>query len=231
MQQLADRRIRLLTAAITLAVLVSGLSGIPLHMAHGMVPGHRTNAPAHSLDASGSEAGGGVYADTTWTKQGSPYVLTDKVVVFPSVTLRIDPGVEVRSRGWGIEVRGKLLAIGNSTQHITFTAESERLGRGGWGGVRIVTLDGGSGDFQFTDFSYAYKALSIEAGSSVQQGQNAPPTFVRDSTFRHNEVGIMGDSLAPTTIERSVFQFNEKGAWADGRRVFCKSRCLDTLRS
>lgn len=35
---------------------------------------------------------GGIYANTTWTKANSPYIVTDTVVVFPGYTLTIQPG-------------------------------------------------------------------------------------------------------------------------------------------
>jgi hypothetical protein len=33
---------------------------------------------------------GGIYANTTWTKAASPYVVTDHVVVFPGAKLTIE---------------------------------------------------------------------------------------------------------------------------------------------
>ena len=39
---------------------------------------------------------GGIYANTTWTLANSPYIVTDTVVVFPGVTLTIQPGVTVK---------------------------------------------------------------------------------------------------------------------------------------
>ena len=38
---------------------------------------------------------GGIYQNTTWTAIGSPYLMTGSMVVFPGVTLTIEPGVEV----------------------------------------------------------------------------------------------------------------------------------------
>ena len=39
---------------------------------------------------------GGIYANTTWTLANSPYIVTGNVVVFPGVTLTIEPGVVVK---------------------------------------------------------------------------------------------------------------------------------------
>jgi len=38
---------------------------------------------------------GGIYSNTTWTLANSPYLMTNNIVVFPGVTLTIEPGVEV----------------------------------------------------------------------------------------------------------------------------------------
>ncbi len=64
---------------------------------------------------------GGIYQNTTWSASGSPYLMTGSMVVFPGVTLTIEPGVEVRvtpdySFNTGnlryLEVRGTLVAVG-----------------------------------------------------------------------------------------------------------------------
>ena len=39
---------------------------------------------------------GGIFSNTTWTKANSPYIMTGPVVVFPNVTLTIEPGVVVK---------------------------------------------------------------------------------------------------------------------------------------
>ena len=70
---------------------------------------------------------GGIYQNTTWTAVGSPYLMTGSMVVFPGVTLTIEPGVEVLvtpdySFNTGnlryLEIRGTLIAIGTDTAPI-----------------------------------------------------------------------------------------------------------------
>src|ERR1700741_2987100 len=69
---------------------------------------------------------GGIYANTTWTKANSPYIVTDTVVVFPGNTLTIEPGVEVRfADDMMIEKRqASLIAVGTQADSITFTSNS-----------------------------------------------------------------------------------------------------------
>ena len=69
---------------------------------------------------------GGIYTNTTWTLANSPYILTGPVVVFPNVTLTIEPGVVVKiqetsyntSQQIYLELRGKLVAKGTITNPI-----------------------------------------------------------------------------------------------------------------
>ena len=48
----------------------------------------------HVADAQ-TTVSGGIYTYTTWTLANSPYLMTNNIVVFPGVTLTIEPGVEV----------------------------------------------------------------------------------------------------------------------------------------
>lgn len=69
---------------------------------------------------------GGIYTNTTWALANSPYVVVDTVVVFPGVTLTIEPGVEVRfDNNKQLEIRqSNIFAEGTITDSITFTSNS-----------------------------------------------------------------------------------------------------------
>src|SRR5437773_10115670 len=69
---------------------------------------------------------GGIYANTTWTFANSPYIVVDTVVVFPGVTLTIDPGVVVKfDNNKRLDIRqASLIANGTITDSITFTSNS-----------------------------------------------------------------------------------------------------------
>ena len=97
---------------------------------------------------------GGIYQNTTWTTAGSPYLMTGSMVVFPGVTLTIEPGVEVRvtpdySFNTGnlryLEVRGTLVALGTDASPIIFkTTDASILGQQTWEGIRIKGSQGGT---------------------------------------------------------------------------------------
>lgn len=66
---------------------------------------------------------GNITSDTTWTRLGSPYIVTGTVTVNPGITLTIQPGVEVKFDGfYKIQVNGTLNAQGSAGNLITFTS-------------------------------------------------------------------------------------------------------------
>ena len=75
---------------------------------------------------------GGIFSNTTWSLANSPYIMNGPVVVFPNVTLTIEPGVVIKikekstntSEQVYLELRGKLVANGTSTNPISFSPES-----------------------------------------------------------------------------------------------------------
>ena len=97
---------------------------------------------------------GGIYQNTTWTSVGSPYLMTGSMVVFPGVTLTIEPGVEVLvtpnySFNTGnlryLEIRGSLIAVGTDTAPIVFkTTDASILGQQTWYGINIKGSQGGN---------------------------------------------------------------------------------------
>jgi hypothetical protein len=97
---------------------------------------------------------GGIYQNTTWTATGSPYLMTGSMVVFPGVTLTIEPGVEVLvtpdySFNTGnlryLEIRGILVAVGTDTAPIVFkTTDASILGQQTWYGINIKGSQGGN---------------------------------------------------------------------------------------
>ncbi|KAG6445644.1 protein bark beetle isoform X2 [Manduca sexta] len=75
-----------------------------------------------------TELPGGVLAGgrTVWKADGNPYLLRDDLLVERDAELVVEPGVEVRfSPMVGITVRGKLIAVGNHENNITFTSTEE----------------------------------------------------------------------------------------------------------
>lgn len=115
---------------------------------------------------------GGIYANTTWTLANSPYILTGPVVVFPNVTLTIEPGVVVKiqetsystSQQIYLELRGKLVAKGTITNPISFIPNSvPSLGTDYiWQGIFVKTAQGGSADMDYFNFNNSYYGINYD---------------------------------------------------------------------
>ncbi len=124
---------------------------------------------------------GGIYNNNRWTKVNSPYIVTDTIVIFPGVTLTIEPGVTVKFENqiW-MEVRqGAIIAQGTGSDSITFTSNSISPIPGIYHGI---TLNGGTitSRFNYCNFRYAEFGLQVYADT----------TLIKNSNFNYNNSGL-----------------------------------------
>ena len=90
---------------------------------------------------------GGIYQNTNWSINNSPYVVTGSVVVFPGNTLTIDPGVEILinndiDASLYIETRGTINMLGNNQLPITIRTLNDTSNIG-WIGFVCISSQGG----------------------------------------------------------------------------------------
>jgi len=65
---------------------------------------------------------GTIAQDTIWTLVDSPFILSNTVTVYPTATLTIEPGVEVKFGGnFSLIIEGRLVANGTEERKILFT--------------------------------------------------------------------------------------------------------------
>ena len=115
---------------------------------------------------------GGIFSNTTWSLANSPYIMNGPVVVFPNVTLTIEPGVVIKikekstntSEQVYLELRGKLVANGTSTNPISFIPESApTLGTDFiWQGIFIKSAQGGSIDMDYFSLNNSYYGINYD---------------------------------------------------------------------
>ncbi|MBI3941973.1 MAG: hypothetical protein HY326_03095 [Chloroflexi bacterium] len=75
---------------------------------------------------------------TTLALSGSPFIISCDLTVSSNVTLTIKPGVVVKfNQNTGLTINGTLLAIGTSSQPVTFTANTASPIRGFWKGLNF----------------------------------------------------------------------------------------------
>jgi len=113
----------------------------------------------------GTEVGGPINVNTTWTLVGSPYIVVKDINVLSTVNLTIEPGVTVEfTTGTNLIISGGLFAQGDVTHPITFTSNSTTPTAGAWGSVWS------SGKFFVMDFcviKYAEKGLELDVSSGI----------------------------------------------------------------
>ena len=113
---------------------------------------------------------GGIYTNTTWSLANSPYLMDGSVVVFPGVTLTIEPGVEVRVKENGfagnqfyLETRGTINMIGQSGALITFRADSAVISNYAWNGIFVKNSQGGVLNYDYVSISNALYAINYDS--------------------------------------------------------------------
>ncbi len=184
---------------------------------------------AHSAQ---TNVGGGIYANTTWLKANSPYIVDTLLVIFPGVKLDIQAGVTVKfKQGVMMEVRqGTLNLVGNANDSIFFTSNAPNPNTGDWDGVY---LNGGTlGPLtQYFNMSYALNGINKIYTNTVTAIDVRNSTFwnntyalkysvsdVESSVFKNNGTAI-GD---PTYVANCIFSNNELGIYnAKGLTLNC----------
>jgi co-chaperonin GroES (HSP10) len=116
--------------------------------------------------------------DTVWTLVDSPFIISNNVTVYPSATLTIEPGVQVRFGGdFSLIISGKLYANGTDKQ-ITFTSNKMQPEEGDW---QSIVFNGAQRSILIGCFiSHAKNAMFIENGD----------VEVRDSNIGFSQNGI-----------------------------------------
>ena len=146
---------------------------------------------------------GGIYSDTQWTKDNSPYIITGDVVVFPDKTLTIQPGVEVRFNGYYfLEIRGTLNSTGTATSRIVYTSNLENPDKTDWVGIRIKNNQGAKASFECCDFSHA------EYANIVDCCWEGGPIYFKNCTFDNNYYAMVGYTGYYVQVDSCTFTNN-----------------------
>ena len=178
---------------------------------------------------------GGIYSNTIWTKANSPYIVTSNIVVFPSDTLTIQPGVTVKFyKNQSLSIRGWLIAVGTPIDSITFTSDSSSPYPGIWSGVGPYSI------YKYCSFYYANEigsdssvyhcsflhcktglgsgaSLAIKGCVFINNTTGYIPSngnFVDSCLFKHNHLGIDYSSGAEFLIQNNSFFKNDTAIYS-----------------
>lgn len=112
---------------------------------------------------------GSINADTTWTTAGSPYLINADVTVAESVTLTIQPGVDVRfSNAESLDVElivaGTLRVQGTAANPVTFQSQTLTTANA-WEGIRFTST--GAGSLTHLTVRHADDAIEIQSATGA----------------------------------------------------------------
>ena len=161
------------------------------------------------LSLKATNVSGGIYSNTTWTFANSPYIVTDTVVVFPGVTLTIQPGVVVKfDNNMRLELRqARLIAQGTQSDSITFTSNAPTPTQGIWSDIY---KNNAFARFNFCNFRYA------NYGINEWFTQNLDTFIVKNSNFKYNNYGIFGGIEGLNLFDSCNFVNNLNGFYDPG---------------
>lgn len=144
---------------------------------------------------------GGIYTNTTWDPSNSPYIITSNLVLFPGISLTIQPGVVVKfENNVQLEIReGRLFAVGTISQPIIFTSNSSNPTTGSW--VNIYLNQSPSTYIEHCEFHYGGQALTGQADSLT----------VLNSTFTFNNLGMDAQGHIFMLVDSCTFKNNNFG--------------------
>jgi hypothetical protein len=176
---------------------------------------------------------GNISANTTWSISGSPYIITDSVVLMPGYKLTIQPGVTVKfNHLCGLQInQSTIIALGNATDSIIFTADTSAPYQGFWGSIYLNQND--SSVFNYCSFKYGSIALNASPVDTV---------IIKNSVFDSNLIALNAsqcnvdsciisnnyqygiEDLYFSSVKNSVIANNDKGIDIAGYSTL--SNCL-----
>ncbi|QXP61430.1 T9SS type A sorting domain-containing protein [Olleya sp. HaHaR_3_96] len=183
---------------------------------------------------------GGIFSNTTWDINGSPYTVTSDIALYPGYTLTIEPGVTVKfNDNTKMLLRGLLIASGTPENKIIFIASFNNPVGGGWQGIEVENNQGGKIIASNIIGEYAYNFIRIMNSSSGEilnisnseikncnyafygyDGDSNHTVILDNLNVHNNDYGyIFGQNI---TLTNSVFSDGEKGihSWASIPNIF-----------
>ncbi len=174
--------------------------------------------------------GGTLAANTTFSLAGSPYTLSEDLIVPPGLTLTLAAGVELRMpAGRNIRVQGSLQVQGTALQPVQITGRDGAV----WGGISFespavpsnlahLRIRGASRGYDPTVYPYAISGLNATLVMDfVDIDDSEGPVFTRGGST------ILRDSRLRTPYTGDCI--NVKGGYAETRNcVFMGNNAPDT---
>lgn len=145
---------------------------------------------------------GGIFADTKWNLNNSPYIITDTVVIGQKVTLTIEAGVKVLfDKSIPFIINGTLVCEGNSINPVIFSANAQNTGKNYWRGL-ILGMSSNL-ELNFTEFLNARTVLYMHNAYGKKY-------MIKNCKFKENEDVLYKDAGGNNTfIDSCIFENND----------------------
>ena len=152
-----------------------------------------------------TQVGGALTADTVWSPQGSPYLVTGQLNVPAGVELTLLPGTVVKvAQQQEIFVDGSLLVLGDPGNHVVITSMRDDSVMGDSNGdgsatspapgdwYDISVLGHGTAVFDYADLRYGGWGSACHAYGEIES-QDHSTLVVADSTFSQSQNADIAD--------------------------------------
>jgi len=164
----------------------------------------------------GTGVSGVVSSNTTWTSNGSPYIVIGDILIENGVTLTIEPSVTVKmDTGKYLKVEGQLIARGTIDSLITFESSQVVPSNNDWDGIKIRPSGGSTFD----------ASMNYSSGSElkyVQIKHSSRGLYIFDtgflisySEFTNNQKAIEIRSTDSIKIDYCTFSNNDQGLYSE----------------
>ena len=141
---------------------------------------------------------GSIIQDTVWTFVDSPFIVSKDLIIYPDVTLTIEPEVEVRFGGdFSLTVKGRLVANGTEDKKITFTSNRYEPEAGDW--AALVFNGTGSSSLIYCVIEYATNGITIEDGTLNIQNSVVSFNSENGISITNGNVEVMSNEIANNT--------------------------------
>jgi hypothetical protein len=156
----------------------------------------------------------------TWTLSGSPYIIEGNIIIPKGQTLTIDPGVNIVFDGqYKLDVQGKISAVANATNMITFTCTDTVNAK--WSGIRFDNT------VSTNDTSVFYYCTIMHSDSGAIYSSSFSKIKISNSIISNNVstngAGIFLDHAGCLITDNNFSHNNTSGGIGCGGAIYINS--------
>jgi hypothetical protein len=187
--------------------------------------GNRSSLDYDGILAAHLEIDEVISGDTTWTEEGSPYIIASNILVPNGMTLTIEPGVTVKFESdKAMQIDGELIARGTEAEAIIFTSNQPSPAPGDWGNILFTNS---SVDAIYDEMGNYLSGSIMQYCTVVYGGSDSPAIkllssspFIDHSTITNNAESGIYILHGSARIANNVISNNSSRCWGGGINIF-----------